>query len=193
MAVAPHPALPLLTYEQYLTEGAVEGAYEIIEGVRYFMAGPSWRHQVIVGNVFELLRAFQRSARSGRALTSPFDVLIHRVPLHTRQPDALFITEARLESAGGIPLDGPLEVGPELIVEVLSPSETPRSLRDKLSDFAAVGVREAWIVSPDAETVEVRRLSPEGIETVAVYAFGQTLQSVALPGLTLAVADFFAD
>jgi Uma2 family endonuclease len=192
MAVAPLPAPPkTLTYEEYMAEPRVEGRYDIIDGVRVEMPGASWFHQEIVGHVFELLRAFQRAQRTGRTLMAPFDVVIRQGPLRTRQPDVFFITNERLEEAGGVSVDGPLPLGPELIIEVLSPSETPRTLRAKLDDFASVGVREAWLVSPESETVQLLRLTPERIETAAVYVYGQTLISEAIAGLTMALADIF--
>jgi Uma2 family endonuclease len=122
---------------------------------------------------------------------APFDVVIRTVPLQTRQPEVFFITNERLEEAGGIPAAGPLPIGPELIIEVLSASETPRTLGAKLEDFASVGVREAWLVSPESETVQVYRLAPEWIEPAAVYIYGQTLTSEAIPDLSIALADTF--
>jgi Uma2 family endonuclease len=192
MAVAA-PASPpkTLTYEEYLAEPRVEGRYDIIDGVRIEMPGASWFHQEIVGRIFLLLRAFQKAKRSGRTLMAPFDVVVRPVPLRTRQPDVFFITNERLEEAGGVPVDGPLPIGPELIIEVLSPSETPRTLRAKLEDFASVGVREAWLISPESETVQVFRLTPEHMEAAGVYVYGQTLTSEAIPALAIALADIF--
>ena len=194
MSIAQETTAVPLTYEAYMAEGRVEGSYDIIDGERVFTSEATvWKHQRIVGNVFALLRDFERASQQGHVLTAPFDVTIRRFPLRTRQPDVLFITNERLESVGGVPAEGPLEIGPELVIEVLSPGETPRSVRGKLEDFRSVGVREAWLISPEAETVQVLRLDGEGTETVAVYIYGQTVESFAVPGLTVALADIFAE
>ena len=124
-------------------------------------------------------------------LTAPCDVVIRRAPLRTRQPDVLFISNERLSEAGGEDYEGPLEVGPELIVEVISPSGTRRTILKKLSDYQSVGVKEAWLISRNSETVEVLQLSEDGLQTVAVYVNGQTCVSVAVPGLSVALADIF--
>jgi Uma2 family endonuclease len=178
-----------LTYAQYV-DTPLHGSYAIVDGVLHPMPAPSWKHQRILGNVFDALRAFELNERRGRAQLAPLDVVIRREPLRTRQPDALFISHERLDE---IDTDAPLEIGPELVVEILSPSESARAVREKLDDFAAIGTREAWLISPEAETIQVLRLTPDGIETAAVAASGQQVASLAFPGLTVGVDDLFAD
>jgi len=182
-----------LTYEAYLAEPQVEGRYEIINGVRVFMAGATWDHQTIALNVAGVLRQYGRTNGQGKANIAPFDVLIRRFPkLQTRQPDVLFISHARLAQVGGRPAKGPLAIAPELVVEVISDTETERILGDKLADYLEIGVDECWVVRPDAGTVEVLALSADGARSVAVYGESESVMSVALPGLTAAVADVFA-
>jgi Uma2 family endonuclease len=192
VATLSRPPKALLTYETYRTT-PLSGNYEIIDGELQKMAGATWIHQECVGKMYELLRVFQRRERSGRALFAPFDILIQEDPLRTRQPDVLFISHERLAELGGIPEEGPLPGGPELVVEVLSPSDTPRTLNGKLTDFAQVGVLEAWLVSPESETIQVQRLRPSNIEFVGVFAYGQTVTSQAFPAFSLSLADLFDD
>src|SRR5262249_26251775 len=164
MAVTkPQTASSVLTYEQYMAEGEIHQRYDIVDGVRFYMPGPNWRHQRIQVNATGILRDYERRTGSGFVIAAPFDILIRRVPtLQTRQPDVLFITRAQLESGGGVPELGPLEVAPELVVEILSDSETERSLAAKLADYVTIGVKEAWLVRPERRTVEVVRLAPDG-------------------------------
>src|SRR5262249_48769079 len=143
----PPPPSKLLTYEDYMEEEHFEGRYDIIDGVRIVMPGATWSHQETVGNILEALRRYARKTGKGKPITAPFDVLIRRLPrLRTSQPDVLYITNMQLAQGGGIPDKGPLEVAPELIVEVLSESETPGELEAKLADYVSIGVQEAWIV-----------------------------------------------
>ena len=54
---APAPALTNeLTYEAYMAEPQVEGRYDIVNGMRIFMPGATWRHQRIAGNIARALR-----------------------------------------------------------------------------------------------------------------------------------------
>src|SRR5579872_5016733 len=136
--VTPRSASELLTYERYMAEGEIKRRYDIVDGVRSFMPSPTWRHQRIADKITRLLLAYEEASGAGLALSAPFDVLIRRDPLRTRQPDVLFITNVRLERGGGIPESGPIEVGPELVVEIVSDSETERMLGDKLADYTAI-------------------------------------------------------
>ena len=81
---------------------------------------------------------------------------------------------------------------PDLVIEILSPTNTRRDLDDKLEDFRSIGVREVWIVSPEALTMEVMRLSAEGIHPLAIFGTGMTVRSQVLEGFALPVAEIFA-
>jgi len=189
MALAEAP-IGLLTYEDYMAEGEINRRYDILDGVRVYMANPTVQHQEVVLNVAILLRGYQRASRRGRAIVSPCDVLISHRPLRTRQPDALFISHQRF-GPRALSDPGPLDPAPELAVEVLSPSET-RSIREgKIMDYCAVGVAECWVINTDAQTVEVLRLTPDGPVREALYGAGQTLHSLTFPDLTLALDDIF--
>lgn len=187
---APLRQSQILTYEDYLSEGVVYGRYDIIDGVRHFMPNPTPLHQEIAGAIYELLRAWQRKTRLGRTFMAPRDVLVSMNPMRTRQPDVLFISNERI---GGQPLTEPAPFGqaPELVVEVLSDSDTRQMRFAKIRDFCAVGVNECWLVSPETESVEVLRLTSEGPVREALYGLGQTLQSITFPDLTLALDDTF--
>ena len=182
-----------LTYEAYMAEPEVQGRYDIVNGVRIIMPGATWRHQRIAKHIEKAFDRYEEQAGIGLNVSAPFDVLIRRFPkLQTRQPDVLFVSHARLARVGGVPETGPLQVAPELVVEVISDSETQRILEDKIADYIAIGVDECWVVRPDARTVEVLALTPGGARSVAVYTDGQAVVSGVFAGLAVAVAEVFA-
>jgi Uma2 family endonuclease len=83
-------------------------------------------------------------------LGSEFGLMIRRDPATCRIPDlALFWTE-KLDVR-----DGLIWSPADLVVEVISPSETKRRKQEMLDDYASINVPEAWLVSPDARLVEV--------------------------------------
>jgi len=193
MATLTAPTAATLTYEAYMAEPETEGRYDIVQGVRIFMAGGTWRYQRAAKRVEQAFDRFEEGAGIGLNVTAPFDVLIRRFPrLQTRQPDVLFVSHLRLAQGGGIPEVGPLEVAPELVVEIVSNSETQRILNDKIADYVDVGVDECWVVRPDDRTVEVLTLTADGARSVRVYGDGEAIVSVVFPTLSVPVADVLA-
>src|SRR5581483_2795673 len=58
MAIKVPPAPDILTYEQYMAEEEICLRYDIIEGVRIYMPGPTWRHQRIADKITRNLLAY---------------------------------------------------------------------------------------------------------------------------------------
>ena len=194
MATMTEAPAATLTYEAYMAEPEVEGRYDIVNGVRIFMAGASYRHQRVSNNISRAFYRYEQESGLGTTVSAPFDVLIRRTPkVQTRQPDVLFVSSVRLIEGGGIPAKGPFNATPELVVEIISDSETQRILGDKLADYVHIGVDECWVVRPDDGTIEVLALTPSGTRTVATYGEGQAVSSVVFSGLSVPVADVFVD
>ncbi|MBI3326792.1 MAG: Uma2 family endonuclease, partial [Nitrospinae bacterium] len=151
-------------------------------------------HQWILGNLYRTLYNFATLHRLGVVLMAPLDIVIRREPLRTRQPDILYLSAERSGITGGAQLRGMqlLPQAPDLAIEILSPSNYRRGIADKLEDYRTIGVRECWIVSPEAQTVEVVRLSPGGTEVVEIFGTGMTIRSEVLEGFTLPVEEVFA-
>ena len=82
-----------------------------------------------------------------------------------------------------------LKTPPDLVVEVLSPSNTRDGM---LEDYRKVGVRECWSVSPEAETVEVLQISADGITTLNIRGTDGTVNSEILKDFTPALKEFFS-
>jgi Uma2 family endonuclease len=193
--VAPAASHKILTYEEYLEEFQTQPPSQqpsyIIDGEVIMPPSPRRIHQAIIHNLDVLLGAFASRNGAIRVFPSPMDVVIRKSPLRVRQPDLLVMSEARCELAGGIDADGPITVAPEMVVEVLSPSETRKSIDDKIADFQEIGVRECWIVNSDNRTVEVLSLESEQVRSVATYGVDQSVPSISFESLTLCVADIF--
>jgi len=77
---------------------------------------------------------------------------------------------------------------PDLVVEVLSPSETAAELEDKVDDYRTAGTRLFWIVDPATRTVAIRATGlPERRLTES-----ETIDAGdVLPAFTFAIARLF--
>ena len=129
----------------------------------------------------------------GVVLAAPVDLLIKREPLRTRQPDILYLNADRTGIRGIAELRGLqfLETPPDLVVEVLSPSNSRRDIEERLVDYKGIGVLECWLVSPEAETIEVLHLSPGETSTKAIFGVDGTLISEVLSEFTLPIREIF--
>ena len=160
-----------LTFDEWQALPETKQICEVVDGVLVMPPSPfgehAWTIQVILG----ALRPFLSNSGMGLVLTAPYDVLIHRDPLRVRQPDILVVNAeltgiARPADLSRLPF---LELPPLLVVEVLSPSNTPRDIEERLADYRSIGVRECWLASFETRTIEVLRLTLDTAETVATY------------------------
>jgi Uma2 family endonuclease len=136
-----------------------------------------------------LNRLFDRQVDEAKVAIydSNFGLLISQEPLICRSPDlaVYWIDEMKIQ-------DGLFCSAPGLIVEVLSPSEKRSRKDEKMQDYATLDVTEAWIISPEAETVEIRQLRERRLERIAIVADG-SLQPARFPGVSIPVASLWPE
>lgn len=109
-------------------------------------------------------------------------------PNHGRKPDVMYVKLDRLPNRT-IP-EGDLHIAPDLVVEVLSPSNTGIELEDKLDEYLAAGVPLVWIVNPDRRTIRVYR--NDG--TTRLFRAQETIENEPLlPGFSLRTGDVFPE
>ena len=182
-----------LTYDEWQALPETKQRCEVVDGVLTMPPGPLGEHQWISDEILESLRPFVRERELGIAVSAPYDILIQREPLRTRQPD-IFVVNAEMTGITR-PADMVgrrfLELPPLLVVEVISPSNTRREIEEKLLDYRSIGVSECWLASFPTRSVEVLRLSAEAATTIATFGMEDTLLSEVLPGFALPVADIF--
>lgn len=182
-----------LTYEEWLRMPETNQPCEIVDGEIKMSPAPSHMHQRLVRRLLFLLEEHVPETR-GELLPLPVDVTISRSTLKVRQPDVMVVLyrEGGYQNAQQLLAAPHGEVVPDLVVEVLSPSETRSAVGAKIEDYRQVGVRELWLVSPEAETVEVLKLSAEGVERVGLYGKGDTVHSELLATLQIDTNRLFA-
>ncbi len=182
-----------LTFEKWLALPETKQRCEIVDGVMLMAPAPTADHQWIMFEISVRLRSFVNERDLGVVLPAPVDLLIQREPLRTRQPDILYLSAERTGMRGRSQLRGVqfLETAPDLVVEVLSPSNSRRDIEDKLADYKRIGVLECWVVSPEAETVEVVNLLPDDTSTEAIFGVDGTLISKVLSEFTLPIREIF--
>jgi Uma2 family endonuclease len=99
--------------------------------------------------------------------------------------DVAFVSRKRWDA---IPPNGNLSGAPELVIEVLSPSNTAPEMREKRKLCLENGAREFWVVDDDYREIEV--WTPD--DRSLTYRSGQEIPLFFAPGTSLRVDDIFA-
>lgn len=175
-----------ITPEALEAMGAEGDRYELIRGVLREVKGMGLGHGVVGGRLLVSLGAFVRQHGLGEVLISDTRFVIPGVLPSVVAPDISFITSARLP-LGELP-EGYSRIVPDLVVEVVSPSQYEPEVLDKVAVYMSGGVRLLWVVRPAPRTITVFR------PTAPVEVLGENdvlNGGEVVPGFLLAVRDVF--
>jgi Uma2 family endonuclease len=179
----------LLTADEFsrLPNPADGSKQELVRGVIVTMPPPGIRHGVVQTNVACLIQPYARANKFG-VVTVESGVITEEDPDTVRGPDVAFWGIKALPS-GPVPV-GYAEVPADLVVEVVSPSDSRRKVAAKIAEYLASGSRMAWVVDPDDRTVTVYRKAGEGR---LLWEDATITGEDVLPGFECRVAEFFAE
>jgi Uma2 family endonuclease len=178
-------ATPLITGEELLAMGDM-GPCELIDGRIVPMSPTGGRHGIIEFRLSSAIGIFVEQHHLGWVMTGEVGIYTRRNPDRVRGADIAFLSRERRPDG---PPDRFLEGAPDLVVEILSPSDRWQDVRQKLAEYFAIGVHRVWVVEPENRTVLVFR------STTDLQQFGteDTLRGEGvLEGFAMAVAELFA-
>ena len=181
------PAKPkLLTAEDLLRLDSKGVKGELIRGEFRETMSVGVGHGQIVMKLGTLMGVTVLTRRLGRLIGSDAGVLLERDPDTVREPDIAFISAARLPLDEWV--DGYLEIVPDLVVEVISPSDSRKALHDKARMWHSYGVPLTWAVYTNPRSIDVHR-ADGSITTLReddILDGGEIL-----PGFAVRVKDIF--
>ena len=157
--------------------------YELIDGELREMTTPNIRHQDIQGLLFLLLHAAV-IPHGGRVWTG---VGVAVAQDRFQVPDLTVLTRPLKQTN----LEYGLESPPDLVVEILSRGTARYDRTEKAARYAAFGVPELWLASPEAETIEVLTLSEGRYILHGRFGLDEPVSSVVLPGLSFPASAAF--
>jgi Uma2 family endonuclease len=162
---------------------------EIIDGVLYMMAPPVTVHQDIHRELFGRLFAFLQG-KPCKVYSAPFGVrLFPKDDLSDDtvvEPDIVVVCDkSKIDKQG-------CNGAPDLIIEILSPSNIRHDRIIKFQKYLAAGVREYWVIDPDNKGVEVHILQDGGYRTMVYDETAEAPVSV-LPGCVIKFPEVFAE
>lgn len=176
----------LLTAEDLLELDGKGIKGELIRGVFCETVSTGIEHGEIAANFSGEIRTFIKPRRLGRVFTSDSGIRLEREPDTVREPDVGFISADRLPL--GTRVTRYSEVVPELVVEIVSPSDTVREMYDRACMWLRHGVTLVWVADPDTRTVDVYR---QDGTTITLFEDDVLDGALVLPGFTLPVREVF--
>ena len=178
-------ATRLMTADEFLMMPDDGRRYELIRGELVELPQPGMVHGFVSMRVASVLDSFVMEHNLGIVIT-PAGFVIEIGPDTVRGPDAAFISFDRLPD-GDLPI-GFLRTAPNIVVEVLSPSDRPGAVNAKIRAWLDAGAELVWALHPPTKTV---RVCKPNAEDVALTAEDTLDAEPVLPGFSVQIADLF--
>ncbi len=176
------------TYLDYMSWKFSERV-ELIKGKIFKMSpGPNNNHQRVITNVgTEMLSLFKKQPCN--VFLAPFDVRLY-TPNQKKnytvvQPDLCIICNEDLLDKQGC------NGSPDLVVEILSPTNTKHDLKTKFELYEECGIKEYWIIDIENRIVLIYVLQNGKYIGLKPFTLDMETQSILFPKLKVAVNDIF--
>lgn len=185
--LAPWAEPVLMTAEELIRLPDDGGRYELVEGRLVRMSPTGWEHGQVVMVLLWAVKGFVEEHHLGKVCPAEtgFRVSPEGGPDTVLAPDLAFVRAGREPALG---TKGYPHLAPDLVAEVVSPSQERAEMGAKAQRWLRAGVQLVWIVAPEARSVEVWRAG--GLARIMTDEEELTGEEV-LPGFALAVADLF--
>ncbi|HVF49262.1 MAG TPA: Uma2 family endonuclease [Pyrinomonadaceae bacterium] len=129
--------------------------YELIDGELIRMSPTGFEHSTIMFRLGGRLNAHVEENDLGVVCGGDVGVVVSENPDTVIAPDLAFISKERIPAEGVH--KGYLRQTPDLVAEIISPSEVLKESREKAERWLAEGARMVWLVNPRKRTVTVYR------------------------------------
>jgi len=158
---------------------------ELIAGVLYMTPPPGGPHNNAASNLILLVSVHLVVTKKPGRLRFP-RAAIWTSPNTYVEPD-LFYVSAELDAQ----MDPDHPTSADWVVEILSPGTEVYDRATKTDTYAALDVRELWLVNPTDRTVEVCTLTEGRLPPGRVFKTGERIASTVFPDWTPLVDDIF--
>lgn len=118
---------------------------ELVRGVLIVREPPGTVHGVRSARLLYRVMDFVKRQGLGEVIAQDTGFKIARDPDTVRAPDVAFVARDRLSQ---IPQEGYAEVAPDWVAEILSPSDRPGEVLEKVGQWLSAGVRLVWVLDP---------------------------------------------
>jgi len=163
--------------------------YELIHGAAYAMSAPSDYHQSISGEIFRQIANYL-AGKPCKVRSAPYDVRLFYEEDDSDeevvQPDISVICDREKRGPEGC------RGAPDMVVEILSPSNTAIGMEEKFHLYRDAGVREYWLIDPKNRTLKTH-FFVGGKPDMQIYAATDKAEVGIFPGFSVDLAPVFAE
>lgn len=164
----------------------VGAPFQLVENDLIMSPSPSLAHQLILGEFYETIKVFIKGTNNlGLVVLSPMDVRFDNDNIF--QPDLIYISKGKIKEI----VKDIIEGAPDMVIEILSPSNAYYDLRQKKDIYQKYGVKEYIIVDPIAFNCELYVLKDDAYQLDQKKEKTEILNSVLLPGLSFDLNKLF--
>ncbi len=167
-------------------EQRYQGLFELVDGVLVEKA-VGFRESILAGALSSILLGFV-SPRNLGVISGP-DGMVRLLPGLVRGPDVAFASWDRFPDRR-IPKEPIPTLAPNLVVEILSESNTLKEMERKRGEYFSQGVSVVWEIDPETRTATL--YLPDGTETV-LNERDRIDGGEVLPGFSLELSELFAE
>ena len=175
----------LLTADELLHLNIPDKRVELVKGVLVVREPAGSRHGRVAMELARRLANHVEGSKLGRVYAAETGFTLFRNPDTVRAPDVAFVRTQRLLEPEP---SGFADLAPDLVVEVLSPSDRPGEVLAKVADWLSAGTRLVWVVDPERGLARVYR--QDGTEMLV--ARDETLDGEdVVPGFSCGLSAVF--
>lgn len=176
-----------MTAEELLQLPDDDFRYELVRGVLRKMVPAGNEHGQIALRLAWRLAQYVETNKLGVTYAAETGFILALDPDTVRAPDAAFVRQERLDEIGKVA--GFWPGAPDLVIEVISPSDQYSEVESKVADWLKAGSRMVVVVDPRRRVVAVHH-SRSGIR---VLGMGEVLEGGdVVPGWSVPIEELFA-
>lgn len=160
--------------------------FELVRGVLHEMSPSSFNSSLVMSNLALELGQFVKHHRLGSVTFAEAGYLLERNPDTVVAPDIAFVRIDRIPQP--VPKRGFFVGMPDLVIEIISPSDEPAEIRRKQALYDRIGIPLVWWIDPDRRVATVHRAGrPVGHLTESDSLDGADI----IPGFSLSLSQVF--
>src|SRR3989454_7934959 len=148
------PTMSLMTADELLHVGIPDKRVELVRGSLVVREPPGYTHGRVTVNLAVRLAAHLEHTGAPQVIVAETGFTLARNPDTVRGPDLAVLRRDQ------VPVPEPrgfLELGPDLVIEVLSPGDRSGEVLAKVADWLSAGTRLVWVIDPERRLTRVYR------------------------------------